>query len=152
MKGRFVKNLYHNLSNGAVVLLLDIPLFAGYCFSLAEPKPNTGYILLYIMLGLTAAFFLIGFYWIFKMVDIDSKGITISILNKTIQKCSWEEVKNIYKCSYMKNPALKIELTNGRNIYLDDRRCIRVVLKYNCGKEFKTEYDIGGPPPHIKNP
>ena len=135
MKNRFIKNLYQNLCNGGVVLLLDIFLIVGYCCSLAEPQPNDGWILLPIVLLITILFFIIGFYWIFKMVEIGNCGITIKLMNKTLRDYPWDEISSITKTIYMKNPALKIEIANEKPIYLDDRKSIIRAIEFYSDKQ-----------------
>lgn len=135
MKKRFIKNLYQNLSNGGAVLLFDIILIAGGCISLTEPQPNGGWIMFPMTLFITMLFFFIGFYWIFKVVDIGNHGITIKLLNKTIRDCPWSEILSISKTCYMKNPALKIVLSNEDILYLDDRKSIIRAIEHCSGRK-----------------
>ncbi len=130
MKQKFYKNLFQSISYFSVIMLFEIILIAGYLVSL-KFENNTGWILLIISFVLISLFFLIGFYWIFQKVNFDENGIKITFINKIIKECKWTDVLDIEIANIMRNPALRIKLTNGSEIHLDKRQCIiKVIEKY----------------------
>ena len=127
LKNKFLKNLYQTVSNLGVVVVLEIPIIAGYLNSLQFDE-NYGWILLIISAIIAFLYFGIGFYWIFQKVIITNNSIRIIFLGKTIREYLWTDVANIKKSNHLRNPALKITLKNGNFLYLDDRKKIRYAI------------------------
>ena len=127
LKTKFFKNLYQTVSSLGVVVVLEIPIIAGYLNSLQFDE-NYGWILLIISAIIAFLYFGIGFYWIFQKVIITNNSIRIIFLGKTIREYLWTDVANIKKSNHLRNPALKITLKNGNFLYLDDRKKIRYAI------------------------
>lgn len=77
---------------------------------------------------------ILGF-WVFQKVVIDNEGIEIFFFNKSIKKADWNTITSIEKEYHMKNPALKIELSNDEVVYLDNRKPIRQAIEFYYGKQ-----------------
>lgn len=75
--------------------------------------------------------------WLFEKVVISTKGIEILFFKKSIKKIDWDVILSIEKTCHMKNPALKIQLSNEEEIYLDDRKPIRQAIEFYSGKQFE---------------
>ena len=127
LKTKFFKNLYQTVSSLGVVVVLEIPIIAGFLYSL-QLDENYGWILLIISAIIAFLYFGIGFYWIFQKVIITNNSIRIIFLGKTIREYLWTDVANIKKSNHLRNPALKITLKNGNFLYLDDRKKIRYAI------------------------
>ena len=127
LKNKFFKNLYQTVSWLGVVVVLEIPIIAGYINSLQYDE-NYGWIQLIIALIIAFLYFGIGFYWIFQKVIITENSIMIVFLGRTIREYLWTDVANIEKSYHLRNPALKITLQNGNFLYLDDRKKIRYAI------------------------
>ena len=83
-------------------------------------------------MGLIASFFIFGFYFIFQKVIINEDGIKIVLIHKLMREHKWEEIETIEEANYMKNPALIINLVNGSEIHLDNRKIIvNAIEKYS---------------------
>lgn len=135
MKDKFFKNLYQSISFFAVILILDIPLLAGYIVSL-DYENNNGWILLLIATLLTALFFIIGFYWIFQIVEINDSGITTKLFKKVIKNISWENVAKIEYGNVMRNSSYTVIHKDGNKINIDARKEIRQIIK-----KYSDNYD-----------
>ena len=130
LKQKFYKNLFQSISFFSIIMLFETILITRFIASL-NYENNNGWILLIMSFVLIILFFLIGFYWIFQKAIFDDNGIKIVFLNKIIKECKWTEVLDIEITNIMRNPALKINLTTGSEIYLDKRKSIiRVIEKY----------------------
>ena len=127
LKNKFFKNLYQTVSCLGAVVVLEIPIIAGYINSLQYDE-NYGWIQLIIALIIAFLYFGIGFYWIFQKVIITENSIMIVFLGRTIREYLWTDVANIEKSNHLRNPTLKITLQNGNFLYLDDRKKIRYAI------------------------
>lgn len=76
----------------------------------------------------------LGCYWAFQKVVINSDGIEIFFLKKSIKKVDWTTVSSIRKTNHNKCPSLEIELSNKDLIYLDNRKPIIRAIEYYSGK------------------
>ena len=123
----FFKNLYQVISSFCVVLVLEIPIFAGFLYSL-QLSDNYGWALLIVCAIIICLYFIVGFYWIFQKGIISKDSIKIVFLGKTINEYLWDDVNSIEKSNYLKNPTLKINLQNGSFFYLDDRKKIKYAI------------------------
>ena len=81
IKNKFYKNLYQTISFLVVIVIFIIFLLLGFVTSLNYENGN-GWILLVISIFLMSLYFIIGFYWIFQKVEINTDGIKIKIFNK----------------------------------------------------------------------
>lgn len=127
LEEKFFKNLYQTISWFGVILVLEIPVIAGYLCSL-QFGDNNGWLLLVVSAIIVFLYFSIGFYWFFQKVIISRNGIKIVFLGKTLKEYLWNDVDNIVRSSYIKNPALKIILRNSSFFYLDDRKKVRYAI------------------------
>ena len=123
LKQKFFKNLFQSLSTLGGILIIYIPCIFGYIESIKYGS-DLGWIMLVAPLSLFILYFLIGFYWIFQKVIIDDNGIRIILINKIIKECKWYEIDIIEEANIMKNPAIRIKLTDGAEIHLDKRKSI----------------------------
>ena len=123
MQKSFFKNLYQTISCFVSIMVLVFALLLGFIESL-KYENNFGWILLPISLALIALFFTVGFYWIFQKVNISEKGIKVVFINKVIKECSWGEIEAVEAAQIMKNPALRVKLSDGSEIHLDKRASI----------------------------
>ena len=129
IKQKFCKNLFQGISFFAVIMIFVILLVFGFISSV-DLEANNGWILLVIAISLLLLYFAFGFYWIFQMVIINEKGIQIVLFNKIISYYTWQEIESIEETSIMKNPALRIKITNGSEIHLDKRKKIILAIEY----------------------
>ena len=123
IKNKFFKNLFQLLSALGGILIIYIPCIFGYIESI-KYESDLEWIMLVAPLSLFILYFLIGFYWIFQKVIIDDNGIRIILINKIIKECKWYEIDIIEEANIMKNPAIRIKLTDGAEIHLDKRKSI----------------------------
>ena len=72
----------------------------------------------------------LGCYEIFQKIVINNEGIQIFRFKKCIKKVDWDTILSIEKTWHNRNPALKIELPNEEEIYLDDRKPIRRAIEF----------------------
>ncbi len=134
LKQKFYKNLFQTLSTFGGICIVFIPALFGYFLSLKHGS-NDGWIILVLCFSLIFLYFLIGFYWIFQKVYIDETGIKIILLRRTIKESGWEKIDTIEVATIMKNPAIRIKLTDGSEIHLDKRkRIIKIIEKYSQKK------------------
>mgnify|MGYP006941054996 CR=1 FL=1 len=62
-------------------------------------------------------------------------GIKIILLRRTIKESGWEKIDTIEVATIMKNPAIRIKLTDGSEIHLDKRKSIiKIIEKYSQKK------------------
>ena len=134
LKQKFFKNLFQSLSTLGGILIVYIPCIFGYIESI-KYESNLGWIILVAPLSLFILYFLIGFYWIFQKVIIDERGIKITLLNKIIKERKWNEIDIIEEANIMKNPAIRIKLTDGSEIHLDKRKSIIKVIEIYSQKK-----------------
>ena len=137
IKNKFFKNLFQLLSTLGGILIVYIICIFGYIASL-KYESDLGWIILVAPLSLFILYFLIGFYWIFQKVIIDERGIKITLLNKIIKERKWNEIDIIEEANIMKNPAIRIKLTDGAEIHLDKRKSIIKVIE-TYSKKMKIE-------------
>ena len=123
VKNRFLKNLYQTISWGISCIVLILPILAGYFMSLQQGS-NDGWILLVFTAGVVLLFFAIGFYWIFQTIEIDSNGIHVKILSKTIRTIFWHDMVCIEAKTVMKNPAYVVIVRDQKRLNLDRRKKI----------------------------
>ena len=128
-KRKYYKNLYQIISSLSIVMVFILFLLIGY-FSSLNYENNNGFIILIVIAILLIMYFVIGFYWIFQMVIINEKGIQIVLFNKIMSSYTWEEIESIEETSIMKNPALRIKITNDSEIHLDKRKKIILAIEY----------------------
>ena len=123
VKNRFLKNLYQTISWGISCIVLILAILAGYFMSLQQGS-NDGWILLVFTAGVVLLFFAIGFYWIFQTIEIDSNGIHVKILSKTIRTIFWHDVVCVEAKTVMKNPAYVVIVRDQKRLNLDRRKKI----------------------------
>lgn len=85
---------------------------------------NDGWILLVFTAGVVLLFFAIGFYWLFQTIEIDSNGIHVKILSKTIRTIFWYDVVCVEAKTVMKNPAYVVIVRDQKRLNLDRRKKI----------------------------
>ena len=137
-KNIFLKNLYQTISYALVIAVFIFFLLLGY-FSTLDYESNNGWYLLLIAGALIASYFIIGFYWIFQIVEIDEKGIKIKILGKNIRNVGWDDIIEIkYEC-VMRNPAYVLLIKNEKNINLDSRKSIKNAMIYYAPKAMEDK-------------
>ena len=136
LKNKFYKNLFQSLSALGGIFIVYIPCIFGYIASI-KYESDLGWIMLVAPLSLFILYFLIGFYWIFQKVIIDERGIKITLLNKIIKERKWNEIDIIEETNIMKNPAIRIKLTDGAEIHLDKRKSIIKVIEIYSQKKIK---------------
>lgn len=137
-KNVFLKNLYQIISFALVISIFIFFLLLGYFISL-NYESNNGWYLLLIAGVLIASYFIIGFYWIFQIVEIDEKGIKIKILGKNIRNVKWDDIIEIKYASVMRNPAYVISIKNEKNINLDSRKSIKNAISYYAPEVMKDK-------------
>lgn len=137
-RNRFLKNLYQTISYALVIFIFVFILIMGFLDFLSHGS-NKGWILLLIALILLVLFFIIGFYWVFQIVEIDENGIKTKILNKTIRNISWDSITEIKYASVMRNPAYVLKIKNERNLNLDSRKQIKRAIAYYGNDNIKNE-------------
>ncbi|MBO5286934.1 MAG: hypothetical protein J6B34_02290 [Clostridia bacterium] len=131
MKNTFYKNLFQSISVFLALFIVYIPLIFGYIESLKH-ESDLGWILLVAPLSLFVLYFSLGSFWIFQKVVIDEMGIKIVLFRRVIRESKWEEIDTIEEANIMKNPAIRIILTNASEIHLDKRKSIiRAIEKYS---------------------
>lgn len=135
-KNIFLKNLYQIISFALVISIFIFSLLLGYFVSL-NYESNNGWYLLLIAGVLISFYFIIGFYWIFQIVEIDEKGIKIKILGKNIRNVKWDDIIEIKYASVMRNPAYVLLIKNEKNINLDSRKSIKNAMIYYAPKAMK---------------
>lgn len=106
---------------------------------------NDGWISLVIAGSLIVLFFIVGFYWIFQKVIISEKGIKVLLLNRVLKECTWEEVGSIEKAVYWRFPAVRVKLTNGKEIHLDRRKCIERAIEHYSNMRIKSIDEVDEP-------
>ena len=79
IKNRFVKNLYQITSFAASELVILIPILAIYFLMLDNNAVDKSAWMLYVVIVLVLLFFIVGFYWIFQIVEINSSGIVVKL-------------------------------------------------------------------------
>lgn len=130
MKNKFVKNLFQSLSFGGCVIVLIIPLICGYYIGVKNASNQFYFnILLFLTIALVFIYFIVGFYWIFQVVEFSEKGINIKLLKKELKFIYWSDITSIEKTSKMRNPAIKI-ISKQFIICLDDRKSILNIINY----------------------
>ena len=137
LEKKFFKNLYQTINWLGVILVLQIPLIAGYFDSLQFGE-NNGWLLLVISAIIVFLFFAIGFYWFFQKVVIDKNGITILFFNKIIKHIAYCEVEKCKITFVMRSPSITIYTINKKHINLDHRKKITESLRYYG---IEMEYD-----------
>lgn len=123
VKNKFLKNLYQTISWGISCIVLILAILAGYFMSLQQGS-NDGWILLVFTAGVALLFFAIGFYWIFQTIEIDSNGIYVKILGKTVRTIFWYDVVCVEAKTVMKNPAYVVIVRDQKRLNLDRRKKI----------------------------
>ena len=139
-KNIFFKNLYQVISFSLVIFVFVLLLLSGYFASL-NYESNNGWYLLLIAFSLIALYFIIGFYWIFQMVEIDEKGIEIKFFRKSIRTIKWDDVTEIKYTSVMRNPAYVLSIANARNLNLDSRKAIKNAIIYYSPKAMQDKWN-----------
>lgn len=124
---KFFKNLYQTIPNIGAIMVLEIPVLAGYFCSL-QYEDNFGFVLLIVTAVIACLYFVISFYWIFQKVIISKTSIKIIFLGKIIREYFWDNVDSIKRVNHLKNPSLKITFRDGSFIHLDDRKKIRRII------------------------
>lgn len=127
MRVQFVKNLYQTISFGFSACLLSAIVLWGFAES-QKYEGGYGRALLWIGIGITLLYFLIGFYWIFQVVRIDEKGVRVLLFGRTVRFVPWEKIYSVRRDSVMKNPAVVIKILEEKDLNLDDRRDIRKAI------------------------
>ena len=138
IKNKFYKNLYQTISFLVVIVIFIIFLLLGFVTSLNYENGN-GWILLVISISLMSLYFIIGFYWIFQKVEINTDGIKIKIFNKIITKVNWDNIEKIELTSFMKNPAYVIITDESKKINLDCRKKIRDAIVHFGNENIKLQ-------------
>lgn len=138
IKNKFYKNLYQTISFLVVIVIFIFFLLLGFVTSLNYENGN-GWILLVISISLMSLYFIIGFYWIFQKVEINTDGIKIKIFNKIITKVNWDNIEKIELTSFMKNPAYVIITDESKKINLDCRKKIRDAIVHFGNENIKLQ-------------
>ena len=136
LKYKFYKNLFSSICCFSGILFVDIILISSF---LANFNQGYSWVFLLMSLGLTALYFLFGFYWIFQQVIIDEQGISIVLINKVIKSCKWTEVDSIELTNVNRNPAIEIMLLDGSQFYLDQRKSIIKAIEAYSQKKIGKE-------------
>ena len=138
IKNRFVKNLYQITSFAASELVILIPILAIYFLMLDSNAVDKSAWMLYVVIVLVLLFFIIGFYWIFQIVEINSSGIVVKLFNRVIRSIRWEDVEDIRYANHFRNPVYNIIIKENKILYLDYRKKIKnaiICWGYNDIKE-----------------
>lgn len=125
IKNRFVKNLYQITSFAASELVILIPILAIYFLMLDSNAVDKSAWMLYVVIVLVLLFFIIGFYWIFQIVEINSSGIVVKLFNRVIRSIRWEDVEDIRYANHFRNPVYNIIIKENKILYLDYRKKIK---------------------------
>lgn len=125
IKNRFVKNLYQITSFAASELVILIPILAIYFLMLDNNAVDKSAWMLYVVIVLVLLFFIIGFYWIFQIVEINSSGIVVKLFNRVIRSIRWEDVEDIRYANHFRNPVYNIIIKENKILYLDYRKKIK---------------------------
>ena len=125
IKNRFVKNLYQITSFAASELVILIPILAIYFLMLDNNAVDKSAWMLYVVIVLVLLFFIVGFYWIFQIVEINSSGIVVKLFNRVIRSIRWEDVEDIRYTNHFRNPVYSIIIKENKIIYLDYRKKIK---------------------------
>ncbi len=134
MKSKFWKNLYQNLSNIAVISLFDLILI--YC---AIRSFNQNQLMAFMFIGCSVLFLvlylLIGFYWVFQMIEVDERGIKVKLFSKTIRDISWDNIESITYGGVLRNPAYIIKVKNQKGLNIDSRKKIKQAFSFYGKRE-----------------
>lgn len=125
IKNRFLKNLYQITSFAASELVILIPILAIYFLMLDSNAVDKSAWMLYVVIVLVLLFFIIGFYWIFQIVEINSSGIVVKLFNRVIRSIRWEDVEDIRYANHFRNPVYNIIIKENKILYLDYRKKIK---------------------------
>jgi hypothetical protein len=125
IKNRFVKNLYQITSFAASELVILIPILAIYFLMLDSNAVDKSAWMLYVVIVLVLLFFIVGFYWIFQIVEINSSGIVVKLFNRVIRSIRWEDVEDIRYANHFRNPVYNIIIKENKILYLDYRKKIK---------------------------
>ena len=125
IKNRFVKNLYQITSFAASELVILIPILAIYFLMLDNNAVDKSAWMLYVVIVLVLLFFIVGFYWIFQIVEINSSGIVVKLFNRVIRSIRWEDVEDIRYANHFRNPVYNIIIKENKILYLDYRKKIK---------------------------
>ncbi len=136
LKNTFYKNFYQSICCFVSILFIDLIFLIAYIDTLKYGR-DIGWFCLICSVGLTASFFIFGFYFIFQKVIIDEQGIKIILIHKLMREHKWEEIEDIEKANIMKNPALRIRLVSGSEIHLDNRKSIIKAIESYSQKTVK---------------
>ena len=124
---RFAKNLYQALSFGLSFCFLSVILLWGFAES-QKYKGEYGEIFLWAGIGVFLLYFVIGFYWLFQVVQFDEKGVCLLLFGRVVRFVPWEKIYAVRCEMVMKNPAVIIKITGEKDLCLDDRRGIRQAI------------------------
>lgn len=139
VKNRFYKNVYQSLSWGGSAAVLIFFLLLGYFESLTYDEPGNSWLLLVFSVGIILLFFVIGFYWIFQVIEIDPHGICVKILQKTIRTIPWEEVVVIEERTVMKNPAYVVIVRDQEDLNLDKRKKVLSAIRFYSNDKIEVK-------------
>lgn len=128
IKNRFVKNLYQITSFAASELVILIPILAIYFLMLDNNAVDKSAWMLYVVIVLVLLFFIVGFYWIFQIVEINSSGIVVKLFNRVIRSIRWEDVEDIRYANHFRNPVYNIIIKENKILYLDYRKKIKKAI------------------------
>lgn len=130
IKNRFVKNLYQIVSFAFSEIVLILPLLASIFLAIQNNAEEAIWILATSIVFLIVLYFVIGFYWIFQIIEISKEGIEVKLFKKTIRRIKWEDVKEIKHSQVMRNPAYSIVVNGTKNLNLDSRKKIKLALDF----------------------
>ena len=130
VQNRFYKNVYQSLSWGGLAAVLIFFLLLGYFESLTYSQPGNSWLLLVFSAGIILLFFVMGFYWIFQVIEIDQYAIRVKIVRKTIRTIPWDEVVVIEESTVMKNPAYVVRVRDQIDLNLDKRKKILKAIRF----------------------
>ena len=138
MKNKFYLHFFYNLCTFISMLFILALLLIGILYASSTGNSLTFLqIVQFLTLALSPFILYVGFgcFWVFRKVVINNEGIEIFFFKKCIKKVDWDVILSIEKTSHNRNPALKIELPNEEEIYLDDRKPIRRAIEFYSGKQ-----------------
>lgn len=139
MKNKFNRYYFLNMQFSITMLFIHILMIVAPLSYLISGE-NINLILFFqicIILPLIPSliYICLGGYWIFQTLTINREGIEIFFFRKSIKKVYWNTIASICKTYHNKSPSLKVALSNGNAIYLDNRKPIIQAIEHYSGKK-----------------
>lgn len=133
MKKRYFKNGYRNLIF-LLISLVNLSIVIPVCIFLELYITET-VIIATVFLSPFILYFLVGFYWVFQTVSIESFGIVFYLCKKKIIEIPWNEIQNITISNY-KVTTYSVKMKEKNKYYsFDSTKEIEVLMEKYAPKE-----------------